>query len=144
MNDPELSLNVLISLRDDSLAKLDRFKKQIPDLFANRLQIDHLDRAAAIDAIRRPIEEFNRHLPVDSSKASVEPQLIQMVLEQVKLGQITAESGEDHMDQPSAQEQEADATLRVETPFLQLVMTRLWEEESLSVWPPRLLEETLG
>lgn len=143
LNDRELSLNVLISLRDDSLAKLDRFKKQIPDLFANRLQIDHLDRAAAIDAIRRPIEEFNRQLPADSLKASVEPQLIQSVLEQVKVGQITAESGEDLIDQPSVPEPEADETLRVETPFLQLVMTRLWEEESSLRSPPRLRQETL-
>jgi WD40 repeat protein len=144
VNDPGLSLNVLISLREDSLAKLDRFKKQLPDLFANRLQIDHLDRAAAIDAIRKPIEEFNRHLPADSRKASVEPQLIQDVLEQVKVGQIDASGEEESSDQPPVQQPEAAETLRVETPFLQLVMTRLWDEESRLDSPPRLRQETLS
>jgi WD40 repeat protein len=143
VNDPELSLNVLISLRDDSLAKLDRFKKQLPDLFANRLQIDHLNRSAAIDAIRKPIEEFNRQLPADSRKASVEPQLIQDVLEQVKVGQIDATGEEGTSEQASARPPGEEETLRVETPFLQLVMTRLWEEESRLEVPPRLRRDTL-
>lgn len=151
LEDPQLSLNVMISLRDDSVAKLDRFKKDIPSLFANRLQIDHLDREAAIDAIRKPIEEFNRNLPLDSRKASVEPQLIQDVLEQVKVGQIQAGHQDAHstdaisaVESETAQEPDDDETLRVETPFLQLVMTRLWEEESRVQAPPWLRQDTLS
>jgi WD40 repeat protein len=143
VNEPALSLNVLISLREDSLAKLDRFKQQLPDLFANRLQIEHLDRAAAIDAIRKPIEEFNRHLPPDSRKASVEPQLIQDVLEQVKVGQIQTSDENSSSDQPAPQPSKQPETLQVETPFLQLVMTRLWEEECRVERPPRLRQDTL-
>ena len=144
MNDPELSLNVLISLRDDSLGKLDRFKQQIPDLFANRLHIDHLNRDEAIDAIRKPIEEFNRQLPADSRKASVEPQLIQDVLEQVKVGQITQGRQEISLDQPVVQTPGLLQSMQVETPFLQLVMMRLWEEESRLQSPPRLRKQTLS
>ncbi|MEB3318023.1 MAG: WD40 repeat domain-containing protein [Cyanobacteriota bacterium] len=144
LNDPELSLNVLISLRDDSLSKLDRFKQHIPDLFANRLHIDHLNRDEAIDAIRKPIEEFNRQQPVDSRKASVEPQLIQDVLEQVKVGQITAGGQEASAEQPAVQTSGSNQTLQVETPFLQLVMMRLWEEESRVQFPPRLRRQTLS
>ncbi|MCS5690855.1 hypothetical protein NZK33_02505 [Cyanobium sp. FGCU-6] len=143
VNDSRLSLNVLISLREDSLAKLDRFKQQLPDLFANRLQIDHLDRAAAIDAIRKPIEEFNRKLPPDSHKASVEPALIQDVLDQVKVGQIQTSEADVGADQPAHPHPAESETLRVETPFLQLVMTRLWEEESRLQSPPRLRRDTL-
>lgn len=142
LNQSELSLNVLISLREDSLAKLDRFKTTIPNLFANRLQIDHLNRDAAIDAILKPIEEYNRQLPADSPKASVEPQLIQDVLEQVKVGQIN-DSEEASSDQPSIPLPGSAETLRVETPFLQLVMTRLWDEESRVDSPPRLRQQTL-
>lgn len=141
VNDSSLPLHVLISLREDSLAKLDRFKAQIPSLFANRLRIDHLDRDAAIDAILKPVQVFNRHLPAGSHKASVEPELIQDVLDQVKVGQIET-SGEYHSSIPH-QQAEAAQTLRVETPFLQLVMTRIWEEECQSAFPPRLRKSTL-
>lgn len=143
VNDSRLSLNVLISLREDSLAKLDRFKQQLPNLFANRLQIDHLDRTAAIDAIRKPIEEFNRKLPPDSHKASVEPALIQDVLDQVKVGQIQTSEADVSADQPAHPHPAESEALRVETPFLQLVMTRLWEEESRLQSPPRLRQDTL-
>ena len=37
-------VNVLVSLREDSLAKLDRFTGRIPGLFANTLRLDRLDR----------------------------------------------------------------------------------------------------
>ena len=40
-----LRVNVLVSLREDSLAKLDRFTGRIPGLFANTLRLDRLDRA---------------------------------------------------------------------------------------------------
>src|SRR5262249_45976903 len=39
-----LRVNVLLSLREDSLAKLDRFKGRIPNLFGNSLRLDRLDR----------------------------------------------------------------------------------------------------
>src|SRR5262249_11197901 len=51
-------INVLISLREDSLAKLDRFTGQIPSVFANTLRLDRLDREAARAAIVRPVERF--------------------------------------------------------------------------------------
>jgi len=54
----------LLSLRDDSLAALDRFKTRIPNLFANALRLDYLDRSAAREAIVGPLDEFNR-LTVD-------------------------------------------------------------------------------
>ena len=43
----DLSVSFLISLREDSLAKLDRFKGRIPTLWDSYRRVDHLDRAAA-------------------------------------------------------------------------------------------------
>src|SRR5262249_31571020 len=48
------SIAFLISLREDALAKLDRFKRTIPSLWDSYRRIDHLDRAAGEDAIRKP------------------------------------------------------------------------------------------
>ena len=55
-----LRINVLISLREDSLAKLDRFTGRIAGLFANTLRLDRLDRQSARAAILRPVERYAR------------------------------------------------------------------------------------
>ena len=44
----------LISIREDSLAKLDRFEGAIPGILANRLRVDHLNLDAAREAIQKP------------------------------------------------------------------------------------------
>ena len=38
-------MSFLVSMREDSIAKLDFFKGRIPNLFDNYLRIDHLDCA---------------------------------------------------------------------------------------------------
>ena len=70
MNDPNLRVHFLLSIREDSLAKLDRFKGQIPRLFANYVRIEHLNRAAARRAIEGPIEEWNRRHVVRRTRSS--------------------------------------------------------------------------
>jgi len=71
---PGLRVRVLLSLRDDALSKLDRFKGRIPNLFSNYLRLDHLDRRSAWDAVVRPVERFNE-LAGDS--IDIEPQLVE-------------------------------------------------------------------
>ena len=53
-------MNVLIALREDALAGLDRFKGRVPHLFENYLRLKHLDRTAAREAIEQPVAEWNR------------------------------------------------------------------------------------
>ena len=77
---------MLLALRDDALAKLDRFKGRIPNLFANYLRLDHLDRSAARDAIVKPVERYN-----DADAAStveVEPELVEAVLDETAAGKV--------------------------------------------------------
>ena len=114
----DLRANFLISIRDDRLAELDRLRTWIRgDMLYNRLKVEHLDVAAARLAIIEPIEEFNRH---DVEPVSVEPALVEAVIGQVKRGQVAIGEG------PVATTDEA----RIETPYLQLVMSRLWEVET--------------
>ena len=54
VNEPNLRVNFLLSLREDAWAKLDRFEGRIPALFANYVRVEHLDREAAREAIERP------------------------------------------------------------------------------------------
>jgi WD40 repeat protein len=113
-------VNVLVSLREDSLAKLDRFTGRIPGLFANTLRLDRLDRAAARAAILRPVE---RYAELTGERLSVEPELVERVLDDVGAGQI--ESGLGGLGAVEG----GDPVARIEAPYLQLVMQRLWEEE---------------
>lgn len=118
INHPDLSTNVLISLREDSLSRLDRFKGKLPGLFANYLRIKHLDRRAAKEAIERPLERYNELHPERPVK--LEPGLVEHVLDAVTIGRVqVGEAGRGMVDAK---------THRIEAPYLQLVMTRLWRD----------------
>ncbi len=56
VNEPNLRVNFVLSLREDAWAKLDRFEGRIPALFANYVRVEHLDRKAAREAIEGPVE----------------------------------------------------------------------------------------
>ena len=113
-------VNVLISLREDSLAKLDRFAGRVPGLFGNTLRLDRLDRTAARSAVLRPAE---RYAELTGESVTVEPELVDRVLDEVGAGQI-----EPALGGLGAVEGGVDGA-RIEAPYLQLVMQRLWDEE---------------
>ncbi len=140
VNDLALPVSFLISIREDALAKLDRFEGSISNLFNNYLRVEHLDRAAAREAIVRPIDQYNRLHAVDGQNVTIEPALVEAVLDQVKTGQVLL--GEAGRGTVAGE----DTRAQIETPFLQLVMTRLWNEEvSLGSQVLRLKTlETLG
>jgi hypothetical protein len=122
VNQMELPVSFLVSIREDALARLDRFKGRIPDLFGNYLRVDRLDRNAGRDAIVRPLEEYQRRVPGDQ-RVEIEPQLVEAVLDLVQVGNVglgpTGAGVIDGIREP-----------RIEAPFLQLVLTRLWEEST--------------
>ena len=113
-------VNVLVSLREDALAKLDRFTGRIPGLFANTLRLDRLDRQAARAAIVRPIERF---ADLTGQAVTVEPELVERVLDEVGAGRIDPALG------GLGVVEGAENGARIEAPYLQLVMQRLWDEE---------------
>ena len=116
---PGLRVNVVLGIRDDELARLDVFKARIPGLFSNYLRLDLLDRASARAAVLGPIERYNE---LESAAVEIEPVLVESILGEVAAGRI--DSG--LVGRGSAVEE--DRT-RIETPYLQLVLQRLWEVE---------------
>ena len=116
--EPGLRANFLLGLREDALAKLDAFKGRIPNLFANYLRLDHLDRAGAKAAILGPVERWSE---LTGESVRVEPELVEAVLDQVAAGKVdVGGAGRGGV--------EADDE-RIEAPYLQLVLERLWEAE---------------
>ena len=117
-----LRASFLVALREDSLARLDHFKGRIPNLFGNYLRLDHLDRAAARSAILGPLEQVNRTASPDA-RVEIEPELVDAVLDDVTAGKLDlGQAGRGVV-------REAGQSGRIETPYLQLVMQRLWETE---------------
>ena len=112
--------NVLLSLREDAVAKLDRFKASIPGILDNYLRLDRLSRAAAEAAVVGPLARFAE---LGGEQVEIEPALVGAVLDQVATGRIRGGLG------GAGQVEGAGGEARIEAPYLQLVMERLWEVE---------------
>lgn len=120
VNTPDLRVNFLLSLREDTLARLDYFKGQIPFLLHNRLSIAHLSYAQGREAISRPLEQYNRE---HGTAYTIEPALVEAVLDQVARGKVTLGY---HGTGLTAAETAGES---IEAPYLQLVLSYLWTEE---------------
>ena len=122
VNDPNLRIHVLLSIREDALAKLDHFKGRIPRLFANYVRIEHLSRAAAREAIEGPLREWNRRQLASDPPYELGPGLVEAVIDATATGGVTL------VRNGGRAETQAPDPERVEAPFLQLVMERLWRD----------------
>ncbi len=122
VNRPDLRANFLISIREDAYAQLgDLFRGRVSNVYGNFLHLDFLDRDGARESIEKPIERINE-LDPDAEPFTLEPALVDAVLDQVGRGRIvSAEDGHGIDNEPRDE---------VETTYLQLVMRRLWEEET--------------
>ena len=124
VNRADLRVNFLLSFREDALAKLDFFQGRIPNLFTNYLRIRHLNTDAARDAIQKPLERYNALHP-QTQPVTIEPGLVEALLNQVQVGRVVlGEAGRGAIALENADAQ-------IETPYLQLVLTRLWERERM-------------
>jgi hypothetical protein len=121
----DLPVSFLVAIREDALAKLDRFKGRIPNLFENYVRIRHLSASRAEAAVLGPLRQLNRLVP-DQEPWTAEPELVRRVLEGVQVGRVVlavvgrggaAAATDDVPDPP------------IETPYLQIVLTRLWMRE---------------
>jgi hypothetical protein len=123
VNSRDVELGFLVAMRDDWLSRLDRLQGRIPNLLSNTYRLEHLDAAAAEDAIRKPLDVYNSYHSTGST-ITIDDDLVRSVVEQVRAGQLTLSelSG-------SGRARTDESGNRVETAFLQLVMTRLWDQE---------------
>ena len=119
--DGPLRVNVLLSLREDTLAALDRLKGAIPNLFGNVLRLDHLDRAAGRAAIVKPLERWSE---LEDDAVTIEDELVggRARRRRRRGGSSSARAAR----APSGGNGRAPG---IEAPYLQLVMQRLWDVE---------------
>ena len=124
VNREGLRANFLISLREDAYTMLDRFEGRITNLFASNFRLEHLDEKAATAAIVKPVEKYNELLAAGRAGVLGRAELVQAVIKDVRAGKIVFGQAGGGVVEHGEPEQ-----TRVETPFLQLVMSRLWTEE---------------
>jgi CHASE2 domain-containing sensor protein len=105
--DPKVK--VLVSIREDALAELERLGREIPGIFEHLIPLRPLSEAAGRAAITEPVKRWNE---TAAQAVVLEPKLIDEVLKGSTIEQ-------------------ADRT-ELQTTRLQLAMTRLWEESERS------------
>jgi hypothetical protein len=121
----DLPVSFLVAMREDALARLDRFKGRIPNLFENYVRIRHLSASRAEAAVLGPLRRLNQLVP-GQEPWTAEPDLVRRVLEGVQVGRVVlavvgrggAAAATDDLPDPP-----------IETPYLQIVLTRLWMRE---------------
>lgn len=96
--------HVMIAIRDDALAQLDRLRGAIPGLFDHLVELGQLGPDAARAAIERPLEAWNE---ATGDTVRIERELVTELL-----AQLASDDGSS-----------------VNAPYLQLVMRRLWDSE---------------
>lgn len=127
VNNTDLRVNFLIALREDALAKIDRFEGRIPHLYSNYLRLDYLGRAGAERAIRNPLQVYNAARPSEPP-VRIEDELVNTLIDQVQTGKVTITNDDENKALATATIP-APEVERVEAPFLQMILTRLWAEE---------------
>ena len=119
-----LGVNFLISIREDWIAKLDRFKVAIPNILDNRLELEPLDEQSACDAILNPIYKVYNRQPQER-KIGIEPALVERILEEIALETW-------HQNRHGSRDEETITLSKPRTfqsSYLQVLMQRLWEVE---------------
>jgi len=132
VNRDDGATRILIGIREDALFRLDeRMSLRIPNLLENTLQLKHLNAAAAREAIEEPVRVLNERVQTNGERYSIEPALVDALLDEIKPGRGTV----------------PDTGWRIETAFLQLVLSRIWAETTLGeshVMSARTLQELGG
>ncbi len=144
LNCKDLPANFVISMRDDALAKMDIFKGKVPNMMKNILRLYHLDRAATEIAIRKPLEKYNEEF---GTNFTIEDELVETLLNDLQVDKIKFETqGQAAVNQIDCAPEKVgeDNNYRVETPYLQLVMKRLWENPLTQETQKLMLSTLIG
>ncbi len=108
VNSRDLDAHVLISIREDALHELEYLRDRLPGILSDPIRLDYLDKEAAERAIREPLRVFQQNFGDNAGPIAIEDALVQELLGKAS---------------------RASDPAQFETPYLQLVLERLWNEE---------------
>jgi WD40 repeat protein len=145
VNAQGLPIHFLIAVREDAYGGLgDFFRERVANVYRNYIHLEYLSRAAAREAIERPLDPWNEDHPRDPP-IKIGEGLSDAVLKEVWRGNLVLGP---EPDQAGATESPSSPSSdEIEAPFLQLVMEEVWKcerrQESREL-RKETLEVTLG
>jgi hypothetical protein len=114
----DLKIHLLIALRDDSLHLLAKLRAIFPGILETTIRLGHLNDVAVEQAIRGPIQQYNKIYRQDSP-IEIEDRLVDTLIGDLRQGGR----------RPIGDDGGAKSPEPIELPYLQLTMTTLWTEE---------------
>jgi WD40 repeat protein len=124
LNQPNLHVNFLISLREDFYVNLNRLRGHIPKILDFCLHIEHLNKQEAEEAIKKPVEQYNQKV-APSQSVEIKPELVEVLLKAIPQARMT---GEKARGGGGLDKLQSIWEGQISAPYLQLLMTRLWHE----------------
>lgn len=129
----DVRFHVLISIRDDAVHLLDQLRGAVPGILETTIKLDHLRDVDVDEAIRGPIVRYNAEFRIGQEEIKVEDDLPGALIRQLKDADTGLGKG-----------RAFNSTVRrIELPYLQLALTRLWEESG-GASASALNDDTLG
>ncbi|MCP4374960.1 MAG: hypothetical protein GY794_02085, partial [bacterium] len=116
INDKELPLSVVFAMREDFLAELNVFKGRIPGLFDNYYRLERLRLSQARKAIEKPAKKV---------EFSYQAGLVDKILRDLTRREQAGQSG-----MRALQQSDEGPEHFVESPYLQIVCQKLWQQDS--------------
>jgi tetratricopeptide (TPR) repeat protein len=119
VRDRDIDLKILISLREEFLAALEPFRRDIPGLFDSTYRLERLSAGSLADAIVRPASKLG--VTVDSA-------LVETLIRDLERRSVAAVPTPGDAPPGAASTYTAATEVAIELPMLQLVMAALWKE----------------
>lgn len=122
INRDDIDVNFLLVMREDGLSRVDRFHARVPNVLGNLIRLENLGREEAARAIREPLAKYNEEFRDPRGEIRAEEKLVEAILgerivfERLGKGEVRERA-------------EVDDSPELETPFLQMVLIRLWDVE---------------
>lgn len=130
INTFDLDVNFLFSLREDSLAALDRLQGRLPELWGNSYRLEHLNREMAIEAMQKPLVAYRENGEI-AGPVEIEPAVVEALLHDCRpQGGVNQQSQLPYMGESAGSTEEVEVDAPVEAAVLQLVLEQLWREEA--------------
>jgi formylglycine-generating enzyme required for sulfatase activity len=133
----DLPVHLLISVRDDALHQLDQLRAFIPGILETTIELRGLSEAAVREAILGPVARYNETHRGKGAPILVEDALVATLIRQLKQADTEFSRGR---SMPGEER-------RIELPYLQLALTKLWTAEggaSATAFSESTLVDRLG
>ena len=115
----DLPLHLLIGVRDDALHQLDQLRALVPGILETTIELRGLSDAGIREAILGPIARYNESYRENDPPIVVEDALVATLIGQLKQADTEFSRGR---TMPGEER-------RIELPYLQLALTKLWTAE---------------